>query len=85
MIYASEQGVLNEQWNAASMAYQVEAERKRPFMLLRPRLFPDGNMWCAVYGDSVQEGVAGFGETPEQAAINFDDAWRNQRVEKVSP
>jgi len=80
MSYASEQSVLNAQWNAASMAEAVECERKRPFMLLKPRMFPDGNQWCALYGENLQEGVAGFGDTPEQAAIAFDIAWLNEKV-----
>lgn len=57
----------------------AEAERLRPFMLLRPRLYPDGNQWCALYGDNLQDGVAGFGDTPEEAAKAFDDAWRSEK------
>lgn len=75
MSYASEQGILNQQWNAAHMAELVEMERIRPFMLLRPRIFPDGNQWCALYGTNLQEGVCGFGDTPEKAAEAFDKAW----------
>lgn len=75
MSYASEQGILNAQWNAAAMAGQVEEQRLRPFMLLRPRMVLDGNMWCALYGDNLQDGVAGFGDTPEKAAEAFDKAW----------
>ncbi len=80
MTYASEQGVLNGQWNAAEMAFQVECKRMTPTVLMRPALIADGNMWCLLYGDNLQVGVAGFGETPEQAAINFDSAWLNQRT-----
>lgn len=61
-------------------AEDFERERSRPFMLLRPRMFPDGNMWCALYGDNLQEGVAGFGETPEKAAVDFDIQWLNAKV-----
>lgn len=52
-------------------------EMRRPFMLLRPKIYPDGNQWCALYGDNIQDGVCGFGETPEKAAQAFDLAWRN--------
>lgn len=79
-MYASEQGVLNAQWNAAEMACQTERERQRPFMLLRPKMYPDGNAWCALYGDNLQEGVAGFGDTPAAAAVNFDIAWLNEKA-----
>lgn len=46
---------------------------------MRPRLFPDGNKWCALYGDNIAEGVAAFGDTPEQASIQFDIEWLNQK------
>lgn len=79
-MYASEQGVLNGQWNAAEMAFRTEVERQRPFYLLRPAIYPDGSMWCALYGENLQEGVAGFGETPELAAADFDKNWREQKL-----
>ena len=75
MSYASEQSVLNQQWNAAHTAEMVEMERMRPFMLLRPRIYPDGNQWCALYGEDLQSGICGFGDTPEKAALAFDKAW----------
>ena len=77
MSYASEQGILNAQWNAAQEASVAAMEQARPFVLLRPRMFPDGDQWCALYGDDLQSGVAGFGDTPDSAARAFDDAWRN--------
>jgi hypothetical protein len=77
MSYATEQSILNAQWNAAYSAELVELERKRPFMLLRPRMFPDGDQWCALYGDNLQEGVAGFGDTPDKASRDFDIQWLN--------
>lgn len=70
------------------MAEDVERERARPFMLLRPKVFPDGDQWCALYGDDLKEGVAGFGDTPAKAAAQFDVEWLNakaRRVAKPSP
>jgi hypothetical protein len=75
--------VLNAQWHAATSAELTEVERKRPFMLLRPRMFPDGNQWCALYGDDLMSGVCGFGATPELAAQAFDHAWHNEKVPEV--
>jgi hypothetical protein len=65
---------------AAHAAEATEHERQRPFMLLRPRMFPDGNQWCALYGDNLHEGVAGFGYTPAAAATQFDIEWLNARL-----
>lgn len=65
---------------AAEAKWQAALEAKRPFMILRPRIYPDGNAWCAVYGDNIQDGVCGFGDTPEKAAVAFDLAWLNQKA-----
>ena len=59
---------------------RTEEERQRPFILLKPRMFPDGNQWCALYGDNLQEGVAGFGDTPQEAAEAFDESWNGQVI-----
>ena len=47
-----------------------------PSTHLRPRLYPDGNMWCSLYGENLQEGLAGFGKTPEGAMADFDHNFR---------
>ncbi len=73
MSYATEQSVLNNQWNAAQ-------SQQLPSVLYRPRLMADGDMWCALYGDDLQTGVAGFGETPAAAMQAFDEAWIKQKT-----
>jgi hypothetical protein len=80
MSYVSEQGVLNCQYNAALMAEQTELQRQRPFMLLRPPIYPDGDQWCVLLGDDLMVGIVGFGETPELAAQAFDKAWNEART-----
>lgn len=78
-------GRLHEaQIRACQAAEAVEHERGRPFMLLRPRMFPDGNQWCALYGENLQDGVAGFGDTPAAAAIQFDIEWLNASAQGKS-
>ncbi len=82
MSYASEQGVLNAQYNAAVMAQQAEEQRMRPSVLFRPKVFVDGSgdyLWCALYGDNIQDGVAGFGSTPNMAMLDFDANWTQQK------
>lgn len=39
---------------------------------MRPRLYIDGNQWCALYGENLMEGVAGFGDSPAAACYAFD-------------
>lgn len=46
-----------------------------PSAIYRPKVFPDGNAWCALYGDNIQEGVCGFGETPAAAVYDFNQCW----------
>lgn len=62
----------------AKIAWQEAAwEFQRPSVVFKPTLSRDGNMWCALFGDDLQVGVAGFGETPAKAMWAFDIAWNN--------
>jgi hypothetical protein len=60
---------------AASLEYWAR-ELSRPCYILKPRLSIDGDHWCALYGDNLQDGVAGFGFSPEVAYDDFDKNWR---------
>jgi hypothetical protein len=84
MSYASDQAVLNAQWNAATEAQLTEQSRRAPHVLMRPQIFPDGNAWCALYGEDLQMGIAGFGDTPEAACADFDANWRTYRLPRRS-
>ena len=57
-------------------------EYTRPSAVFKPRVFIDGSDWCALYGDNLQDGVAGFGDTPHKAMIDFDINWLNQKAPK---
>jgi len=46
-----------------------------PSAIYKPKLFVDGNQWCALLGDNLQSGVCGFGSTPYHAMAAFDRAW----------
>jgi len=67
----------NTQERASSYAQEVELERLRPFYLLKPAVYKDGNQWCALYGENIAIGVCAFGDTPAKAATNFDIVWLN--------
>ena len=51
-----------------------------PHARMRPRVYPDGNQWCALYGEDLMMGVCGFGDTPEAACADFDKNWSLQRA-----
>ena len=55
---------------------------RAPSTHMRPRLYIDGDKWCALYGDNLQDGCAGFGDTPEGAMADFDHNWNTQRAVK---
>jgi hypothetical protein len=50
-----------------------------PHCRMRPKIFPEGNLWCVLYGDDLQMGIAGFGRTVEEACQDFDTNWSGQR------
>jgi len=56
----------------------VEMQMTRPSVLFKPQLSLDGNQWVALYGANLQEGVAGFGDSPELAMLDFDAAWNKK-------
>lgn len=51
------------------------ADMSRPSVLWRPAISIDGDMWCALYGENLQDGVAGFGKSPADAMYDFDQNW----------
>jgi len=46
-----------------------------PSAVYRPALSMDGDQWCALYGANLQDGVAGFGDSPSKAMADFDRNW----------
>ncbi len=54
-------------------------EYMRPFVLLKPHMAKDGNAWICLYGDNIQEGVCGIGNTPDEASRDFDKNWKSSK------
>lgn len=42
--------------------------------------FRDGNQWCLLWGDNIQTGVCGFGDTPVNAIYDFETAMHSRIV-----
>lgn len=61
--------------NEIDLRHQEMYERMRPSAIFRPGLSIDGNKWCALYGLNLQDGVAGFGDSPADAMSDFDSEW----------
>lgn len=62
----------------ADINFEVAIERRRPCNIKNPRVFKDGNSWCALLGEDLMTGVYGFGDTPEAACVAFDKAWKGE-------
>lgn len=61
---------------------RLENALTAPHVLMRPRIFHDKAVgsWCVRYGDDIENGVSGWGETPRAAMADFDYAWERQKV-----
>jgi len=60
---------------ASCSVQEVAGEYTRPSVMMRPTIAIDGNEWCALYGDNLQDGVAGFGKSVDAAMRDFDANW----------
>lgn len=78
-------GSAHQQMQSVSFEWQTAAhEQQRPSVLMRPAIKRDGNQWCALYGDNLQDGVAGFGDSPAAAMYDFDRNW-NAKLQAKAP
>lgn len=75
----SEQQALIDQ---ALLGSAIEQQEMAIVASLKPRIFIDGNSWCVLYGENVQDGVVGFGSTPRLAVYDFNKAW-DRSIEQV--
>jgi hypothetical protein len=62
-------------YQISAMLQSIEYEIVRPCVVMKPKVSIDGNQWCALYGDNLQDGVAGFGDSPAKAMLDFDKNW----------
>ena len=62
------------------LAIELDGAIRRTQWAVILKLVPykDGNQWCILYGENLQSGIVGFGDTPEKAIYAFDEAMRNQ-------
>ena len=54
----------------------VETAQAKSLWVVKLGLAPmkDGNKWCFLWGENLQVGVAGFGDTPLEAMAAFEHA-----------
>jgi hypothetical protein len=59
---------------AQQLAQEISSYHATWYSALKPVLSKDGDKWCALYGENLQEGVSGFGDTPAAALLAFEVA-----------
>lgn len=60
-----------------NLAFELHAYQTSPSVIYGPKIFKDGDEWCALHGENIQVGVAGFGKSPKLACAAFDAAWNS--------
>jgi hypothetical protein len=74
--FASVQAKRNNTTDRKALAQTVEAycsaHPRGPAAVRRPKLVRRGNLWIALLGSNVQEGIVGIGATVESALRAFD-------------
>ena len=73
----------NELQHQEKMNLIIETEEYNLFSILKPKLYQDGNQWCCLYGENIQEGIAGFGDTPHKAIMEWNHQW-HQKINSIS-
>lgn len=56
-------------------ANEIAFQMSRPSVIFRPVISMDGDSWCALLGENLAVGVAGFGDSPARAMEAFDAAF----------
>jgi len=74
---------ISYQIERVAYAYQVAAvAQEAPSVLYKPKIYIDGSQWCVLYGDDIQNGIAGFGDSPQKAMHDFDDNFSKSLPQK---
>lgn len=58
----------------------VEAEEMNLFSILKPKISIDGNRYCILYGEDLQSGICGFGDTLMLAIYDFNKSFYKKAI-----
>lgn len=82
------QGEFDVNFTRAALRLHLEnppIDAGRPHVLMRPAISIDGDKYCALYGENLQDGVAGFGDSPYAAMCDFDVQWNTKLSRMENP
>lgn len=63
--------VVKDYHDGLEAAIIIERAELNLVALLQPKLTVDGDQYCYLHGENLQDGVAGFGKSPWSAACDF--------------
>lgn len=72
---SSQDRIYGDLQHEATMAVIVADQEFSIMRNVGARIFKDGNAWCCLYGENLQVGIAGFGDTPYKAVLDFNKAF----------
>ena len=72
---SSQRQLHNEKVHYEKLCTEVQIADYTLFSMLKPSLQRDGNQWRVLYGADLQEGVAGFGDSPHEAIVDWSVQW----------
>lgn len=61
----------------------TEKDEMNLVAMFKPKLSIDGDQYCWLLGDNLQEGVAGFGKSPYLAALDFNRNFHKKLTSKT--
>jgi len=64
--------VLQHEYKMSLITEQIEYNT---FATLKPKIYKDGDQWCVLLGENIQEGICGFGDTPHKAIIDWNTSF----------
>lgn len=64
----------DDQIKQSELYSAVEREEVNLFVTLKPKFYIDGNQWCVLLGENIQEGICGFGGSLKKAIWEFSKA-----------
>jgi len=71
-IESSQRQFLDHKEHQNKMDNIIQEGEMLNFVLLKPKISIDGDQYCLLYGDDLQCGIAGFGDTIYKAIIDFN-------------
>ena len=63
-----------------TMSWMEDERAMKTIAILKPKFSKDGDKFCYLLGENLQEGIAGFGSTVYEACYAFYKAFYNEKA-----